>query len=159
MENIFSDRMASSSPSEQIFPAQTPIPPRYEEEEEGDEDDDYAPQLPPDLAAARANAFGTKRRTLGPARGPLPREEEEEESEDEIGPAPPPLQADAGPSAAREDAITEFMQKEAQRRQAIEVRFVHTWFVHTRSCSCFTSDTRASMYSFPSTYFTGGGAP
>ncbi|KAI0248105.1 hypothetical protein BJV78DRAFT_1131974 [Lactifluus subvellereus] len=97
--------------------------PRYEEEEEDEDEDDYAPQLPPDLAAARANASGPQRRTLGPARGPLPREEEEE-SEDEIGPAPPPppINAGAGRSDPREDAITEFMQKEAQRRQAVEVR-------------------------------------
>ena len=109
--------------------------PRYEEEEE-DEDadvdvDEYAPELPPELAAARAaNPFSgtapspcpgpgqvTPRRAIGPAaRGPLPCEEEEE---DEIGPAPPP----AGPSSdAREDAVTEFMRKEEQRRKAIEVR-------------------------------------
>jgi hypothetical protein len=105
--------------------------PRYEEEEEEDDVDDYAPELPPELAAARAggaanpSSFGsgqatTPRRTIGPAaRGPLPCEEEEEESEDEIGPAPPP----AGSSSdAREDAVAEFMKKEEQRRQAIEVR-------------------------------------
>lgn len=100
---------------------------RYEEEEEdSDEEDVYAPELPPDLAAARANANPTSsvppaaRRPIGPARGPLQREEEEEESEDEIGPAPP------GPSSSshvHEDAVIDFMQKEAQRRQAIEVRF------------------------------------
>jgi hypothetical protein len=102
---------------------------RYEEEEEdSDEEDVYAPELPPDLAAARANANPTvtssvppaARRPIGPARGPLQREEEEEESEDEIGPAPP------GPSSSslvHEDAVIDFMQKEAQRRQAIEVRF------------------------------------
>ena len=104
-----------------------PLPvPRYEEEEEEEEEEEdyYAPQLPPDLAAARANASGPQRRTLGPARGPLPCEEEEEESEDEIGPAPPPppIHAGAGRSDPREDAITEFLQKEALRRQAVEVR-------------------------------------
>jgi hypothetical protein len=133
----------------------TPLPlPRYEEEEE--DEDDYAPQLPPDLAAARAIAAGTQRRpTSGPARGPLPREEEEE-SEDEIGPAPPPLHAGAGQSDAREDAITDFMQKEAQRRQAVEVRLsTHASFtssppVFHRWHAC------APMCSFPPTYFTGG---
>ena len=105
-----------------------PVPP-YEEEEEEDDVDDYAPELPPELAAARAGGAAnpsfsssqvTPRRTIGPAaRGPLPCEEEEEESEDEIGPAPPP----AGSSSdAREDAVAEFMKKEEQRRQAIEVR-------------------------------------
>jgi hypothetical protein len=103
---------------------------RYEEEEEdSDEEDVYAPELPPDLAAARANANANPtssappaaRRPIGPARGPLQREEEEEESEDEIGPAPPP---GIGPSShVHEDAVIDFMQKEAQRRQAIEVRF------------------------------------
>jgi hypothetical protein len=117
--------------------------PRYEEEEEEEDEevdaDEYAPALPPELAATRATnpspsgsgggrdpqqrqaQAAPARRTIGPAaRGPLPREEEEEESEeDEIGPAPPP----AGRSSdARKDAVTEFMQKEEQRRQAIEVR-------------------------------------
>jgi hypothetical protein len=102
--------------------------PRYEEEEEDSDEDVYAPELPPDLAAARANANATssssvppaaRRRPIGPARGPLQREEEEEGSEDEIGPAPPPLSS----SHVHEDAVIDFMQKEAQRRQAIEVRF------------------------------------
>jgi hypothetical protein len=136
-----------------------PLPiPRYEEEEEEEDEDDYAPQLPPDLAAARASASGTQRRTLGPARAPLPREEEEE-SEDEIGPAPPPpLHAGAGQSGARGDAIAEFIQKEAQRRQAVEVR-LSTPGSFASSSPCFTSDTRASMCLFLPTYFTGGGAP
>jgi hypothetical protein len=104
--------------------------PRYEEEEEDEDEDDYVPELPPDLAAARANpSFSSSssaphaRRPIGPARGPLRREEEEEESEDEdeIGPAPLPP-AGTGSSHAHEDAVIEFMQKEAQRRQAIEVR-------------------------------------
>src|ERR1700716_721537 len=85
-----------------------PIPPRYEEEEEDEEEDVYAPELPPDLAAARANPSALPRRAIpiGPARGPLRREEEEEESEDEeIGPAPPP---GAGPSHVHEDAVIEF---------------------------------------------------
>ena len=103
--------------------------PRYEEEEEDEDEDDYVPELPPDLAAARANPTSSSssssaphaRRPIGPARGPLRREEEEEESEDEIGPAPLPP-AGTGSSHAHEDAVIEFMQKEAQRRQAIEVR-------------------------------------
>jgi len=109
-----------------------PIVPRYEEEEEEDEDEDgYTPELPPDLAAARANpnAAGARagpesaaRRAIGPARGPFRREEEEEEeSEEEIGPAPLPLPL---ATYTREDAVAEFMQKEAQRRQAIEVSCV-----------------------------------
>ncbi|KAH9964588.1 hypothetical protein BC827DRAFT_1188051 [Russula dissimulans] len=112
-----------------------PIIPRYEEEEEDDEDEDgYTPELPPDLAEARANpnASGARagpasvapapaRRMIGPARGPFRREEEEEESgEEEIGPAPPPPPSVAGRTNAREDAVAEFLQKEAQRRQAIE---------------------------------------
>jgi len=110
-----------------------PIMPRYEEEEEDDEDEDgYTPDLPPDMAEARANlnASGARagpasvapaRRTIGPARGPFRREEEEEESgEEDIGPAPPPPPSVAGRTNAREDAVAEFLQKEAQRRQAIE---------------------------------------
>ena len=122
--------MPSLPPSGATIARSTLPVPRYEEEEEEDDVDDYAPELPPELAAARAGgaanhpSFGsgqaTPRRAIGPAvRGPLPCEEEEEESEDEIGPAPPP----AGSSSdAREDAVAEFMKKEEQRRLAIEVR-------------------------------------
>ena len=125
-------------------PPSVPVLRYEEEEEESDEEDVYTPELPPDLAAARANANANAnptssvvippaaRRPIGPARGPLQREEEEEESEDEIGPAPPP---GVGPSSSHvhEDAVVDFMQKEAQRRQAIEVRlFVATVWV---SCS------------------------
>jgi hypothetical protein len=118
--------MQTQAPSA-IVAGPTAAVPRYEEEEEDSEEDTYAPELPPDLAAARANANHTTssappppaRRPIGPARGPLQREEEEE-SEDEIGPAPP---LGAGPSShVHEDAVIDFMQKEAQRRQAIEVR-------------------------------------
>ena len=117
-------------PPAQARPA-VPVP-RYEEEEEEEEEEEdedvYVPELPPDLAAARANpsvSSSHARRPIGPAlRGPLRREEEEEESEDEIGPAPlPPPPAGTASSHAHEDAVIEFMQKEAQRRQAIEVRF------------------------------------
>ena len=112
------------------MPVAAIITPRYEEEEEDEDEDVYVPELPPDLAAARANPSAAaapapappRRRPIGPAaRGPLRREEEEEESEEEeeIGPAPLP----SGPSShVHEDAVIEFMQKEAQRRLAIEVR-------------------------------------
>jgi len=104
--------------------------PRYEEEEDSEDEDVYAPELPPDLAAARANSTTSSvppaaRRPIGPARGgpsSLQREEEEEESDDEIGPAPPPGAGPASSSHVHEDAVIDFMQKEAQRRQAIEVR-------------------------------------
>jgi hypothetical protein len=124
--------MRTQAPSAIIAGRTVPVPRYEEEEEDSDEEDVYAPELPPDLAAARANANANpttssvplppaSRRPIGPARGPLQREEEEEESEDEIGPAPPP---GAGPSSSHvhEDAVIDFMQKEAQRRQAIEVR-------------------------------------
>jgi hypothetical protein len=124
----------SPLPSTTIIPPTLRVP-RYEEEEEDeedeDEDDGYAPELPPELAAARANPSGAPpqppRRTMGPAWGPLRREEEEEESEEEeeVGPPPPPPPGAGSSLAAREDAVTEFMQKEAQRRQAVEVRRRH----------------------------------
>ena len=112
-----------------------PPVPRYEEEEEEEDEDVYVPELPPDLARARANpsaaaSHSHSRRPIGPARGPLRREEEEEESEDEIGPAPlPPPPVGTASAHAHEDAVIEFMQKEAQRRQAIEVRFCGVWTV------------------------------
>jgi hypothetical protein len=145
--------------------------PRYEEEEE-DSDDVYAPALPPDLAAARANANRAPpaRGPIGPARGPLQREEEEEESEDEIGPAPPP---DTGPSSrVHEDAVIDFMQKEAQRRQAIEVRYSSPpsgfpVLVPPRVRVCFSSAMRAlctctrvfASVTYLCLSSTGGGAP
>lgn len=120
--SLSSDSVIQRPPQTDPQPSRTPVP-RYEEEEEDEDEDCYVPELPPDLAAARAGASDPPRRTLGPARGPLRREEEEEESEDEIGPLPPPP-PHAGAPDAREDAVAEFMQKEAQRRQAVEVRNV-----------------------------------
>ncbi len=151
---------AAQTPSATITPPTLSVP-RYEEEEEEEEEDadEYAPELPPELAAARANpSGGPPRRAIGPPWGPLRREEEEEESEDEIGPAPPPARH-ACASDAREDAVTEFMQKEAQRRQAIEVRlaFTHTtppfWFIFSSlRCACsnaFMHLRTCQLYSSP----------
>ncbi|KAH9177082.1 hypothetical protein EDB89DRAFT_1614721 [Lactarius sanguifluus] len=114
-----SDSVAQRPPQTDLRSSGAPVL-RYEEEEEEDEDS-YTPELPPELAAARASTSAPSRRTLGPARGPLRREEEEEESEDDVGPLPPPPpHAGAGPPNAHEDAVAEFIQKEAQRRQAVE---------------------------------------
>jgi hypothetical protein len=156
----------SSSQTPAARPPTVPIPLRYEEEEEEEEEEDvYAPELPPDLAAARANP---PRRAIpiGPARGPLRREEEEEESEDEeIGPAPP---AGAGPSHMHEDAVIEFMQKEAQRRQAIEVGVNIYIFLSGFSpvlsslcaqCACACTCTRVVSVTHFRLSSTGGGAP
>lgn len=52
---------------------------------------------------------------MGPAR-----REEEEESEDEVGPVPLPQ----GVVLEEEDGVREFLEKEEQRRKAIEVRLV-----------------------------------
>ena len=133
-------------PPAQARPAVPPVP-RYAEEEEEEDEDVYVPELPPDLARARANpssasSHSHSRRPIGPARGPLRREEEEEESEDEIGPAPLPLPPAGTASAhAHEDAVIEFMQKEAQRRQAIEVRFCGVLAV----VPCFSFPLRAFL--------------
>lgn len=96
----------------QLPPGSYSGPPRYEEEEE-EEEDDYAPALPPDLAASRS---GPPKRVLGPSMRP-DRREEEEESEDEVGPVPLPQ----GVVLEEEDGVREFLQKEEQRRKAIEV--------------------------------------
>ena len=139
--------MQTQAPSAIMVGPTVPAPRYEEEEEDSDEEDVYAPELPPDLVAARANANPTPttssvplapahapapapaRRPIGPPRGPLQREEEEEESEDEIGPAPPPGAGLSSSSHVHEDAVIDFMQKEAQRRQAIEVRrsFTTVW--------------------------------
>jgi hypothetical protein len=171
------------------MPVAAIVTPRYEEEEEDEDEDVYVPELPPDLAAARANPSAAaaappappRRRPIGPAaRGPLRREEEEEESEEEeeIGPAPLP----SGPSShVHEDAVIEFMQKEAQRRQAIEVRCVVLIdvlhlprLVPCCSFACFSAVQRGAMHLLactctrvvsllysppPLLSSTGGGAP
>ncbi|EIM92060.1 uncharacterized protein STEHIDRAFT_117150 [Stereum hirsutum FP-91666 SS1] len=101
----------------QLPPSSNPGPPRYEEEEE-EEEDDYAPALPPDLAASRSgtnSSAGPPKRVLGPSMGPA-RREEEEESEDEVGPVPLPQ----GVVLEEEDGVREFLEKEEQRRKAIE---------------------------------------
>lgn len=104
----------------------TPEAPRYEEEEE--DEDDYAPALPPDLVATRtggSNDIGSSRRVHGPAMGPM-RREEEEESDDEVGPVPLPQ----GVVLEEEDGVREFLEKEEQRRKAIEVRDESYIFLH-----------------------------
>lgn len=87
------------------------------EDAEEDEEDDYAPALPPDLAASRPVA--PARRVLGPALGPTAYANDD--SDDDVGPAPLP----AGHVYGERDAVKEFQEREERRKKAIEVCYHH----------------------------------
>ena len=81
-----------------------------------EEEEDYAPALPPHLAAAReVNA----KRVIGPARPTAtPRYEDEDDDDDDVGPMPLP----AGVALYEKDGVEEFLEREERRRKNIEVR-------------------------------------
>ena len=92
-------------------------------EAEDEDEADYAPALPPDLAVSRAShheSEGSSKRIQGPAlpsalRRSIPAFEDDD---DDYGPMPLP----AGMSAQEKDGVTEFLEKEERRRKQVEVR-------------------------------------
>ncbi|KAL0949026.1 hypothetical protein HGRIS_009121 [Hohenbuehelia grisea] len=82
---------------------------------EDDSDDDYAPALPPDLAASRA-AAGPSQTRIGPAMPTPGARYDDDDSDDDVGPMPLP----AGVHIEEPDAVTQFMQKEENRRRQAE---------------------------------------
>ena len=88
------------------------------EEEEGDEDD-YVPELPPDLAAARGgSSASTSKRVQGPSFPSGPPRPTYDSDDDDVGPMPLP----AGYAFEEKDGVTEFLEREERRRKQAEVR-------------------------------------
>ncbi|GLB36803.1 putative protein of unknown function (DUF3752) [Lyophyllum shimeji] len=99
-----------------------------------DDEDDYVPELPPDLAAAHsaagpstvemsASSSSAARRVVGPSLPSYPPTYDpklhaayEEEDDDDVGPKPLP----AGVKYAEKDAVQEFMEREERRRKEAE---------------------------------------
>lgn len=85
-----------------------------------DDEDDYVPELPPDLAAARSKQEISGKRVQGPSfPSVLPRSHYDDDGSDEdVGPMPLP----GGVVLEEKDGVTEFLEKEERRRKQIEVR-------------------------------------
>ena len=82
-----------------------------------EEEDDYAPALPPHLAAARSAGPA---KVIGPA---LPSamgmsRYEDDDDDDDVGPRPLP----AGYAVEEKDGVQEFLEREERRRKQLEVR-------------------------------------
>ena len=110
-----------SLPVGPIIPADIlakPAPPVIEDE---DDEDDYAPALPPDLAATRGAPGPStgSRQVQGPAFPPsFSTRTDDSDDEDDYGPKPLP----SGISAQETDGVREFLEKEERRRKLVEVR-------------------------------------
>lgn len=94
--------------------------------EDSDDDDCFAPALPPDLAVRRPQAGPALPSTVGPnlppsvnAFGPSTSSvPADDDSDDEYGPMPPPAGAEA---PEEEDGVKEFVEREKRRQQKLEV--------------------------------------
>ena len=84
-------------------------------EDEDDDDEDYAPALPPHLAAARD---ATARRVVGPTLPTAAPRYADDSDDDDVGPQPLP----AGVVLEEKDGVQEFMEREERRRKQLEVR-------------------------------------
>ena len=95
--------------------AKTPV----QEEEE----DDYVPELPPDLAAQRT---AQKARVLGPSLPSVTQNsyDDSEGDDDDVGPMP--LPAYLSSRQEEKSAVEEFLEREKRRQQAIEVRDINS---------------------------------
>lgn len=103
------------------------IPPEFLKaqhvEDEDEDEDDYAPSLPPDLAASR-NAAPVVYAPAKPVKGPsLPSSYyPNDDSDDDVGPRPLPPSAQGSQSEV--DGVKQFLEKEERRRQQIEVGLI-----------------------------------
>ncbi len=92
---------------------------QYNDEDEDEED--YAPALPPDLVIARGGPAGSSKQIQGPALPPsLARQRYEgsdDDEDDDYGPMPLP----AGVAFEESDGVREFLEKEERRRKQVEV--------------------------------------
>ena len=107
------------------------IPPNYAvgaPAEEEEEEDDYVPELPPDLVAQRA---AQKTRVLGPSLPSVVQDSYDDSDDEDVGPMP--LPAHLGSQQQEKSAVEEFLEKEKRRKKAIEVRgtksLLITWLI------------------------------
>ncbi|KAG6844870.1 hypothetical protein H0H87_002815, partial [Tephrocybe sp. NHM501043] len=97
-----------------------------------DDEDDYVPELPPDLVASRSTGTSApppvsnaEKRVAGPSMPAYPpiynpkyhsAYNEDDDDDDDFGPKPLP----AGVKHAQTDAVQEFMEREERRRKQAE---------------------------------------
>ena len=87
--------------------------------EKEEEEDDYVPELPPDLAAQRT---AQRARVLGPSLPSAAQNSYDDSDDDDVGPMP--LPAHLNSQQEEKSAVEEFLEREKRRQQAIEVRGV-----------------------------------
>jgi hypothetical protein len=89
------------------------------------EDDDYVPELPPDLIAAQHSA---PKRAVGPTMPSMrPRDDDDDSDDDDVGPMPLPS-AYSNSQHEEQDGVSEFLEREKRRKEAIEVCVLHVWW-------------------------------
>lgn len=114
------------------------IPSDLLKQEEEEDEDDYVPELPPDMVAGRSAgpSTSTSKRVVGPSIPSYPPTydprhhasySDGDDDDDDFGPKPLP----AGVRHAEIDPVKQFMEKEEKRRKEIEVRNMDTVFGYT----------------------------
>ncbi|PSR82983.1 hypothetical protein PHLCEN_2v5953 [Hermanssonia centrifuga] len=87
---------------------------------EDEDEEDYAPALPPDLVIARGGPAGSSKQIQGPALPPSSARqrygESDDDEDDDYGPMPLP----AGVAFEESDGVREFLEKEERRRKQVE---------------------------------------
>ena len=128
LTHLLNPPSTSKGPSVTVGPI---LPPEFlknsANKEEEEDEDDYMPELPPDLVQSRIaapSAPGPSSRQVGPSLpsyaptyDPRNYADEEDDDDDDFGPKPLP----AGMQHRQTDAVKEFMEKEEKRRKHLEV--------------------------------------
>lgn len=96
------------------IPQQSSSKPDLDSEED---EDDYVPALPPDLVAQRTS----QKRIQGPTLPSMAPRDEEDDDDDDVGPMPLPS-AYLNSLQEEQDGVTEFLEREKRRKEAIEVQ-------------------------------------
>jgi hypothetical protein len=95
--------------------------------DEDEDEDDYAPALPPDLVAQRSQPSLMQTATISTNDSKLIHHNEEEDHEDDededVGPMP--LPANLNSQEEERDGVAEFLEREKRRKKAIEVLSSH----------------------------------
>ncbi|KAJ7223508.1 hypothetical protein GGX14DRAFT_658361 [Mycena pura] len=93
------------------------LPPHAPPADDEDEEDDYAPALPPDMIASSSKTSVKGPTVPHPQRAAQPSypHDGDDDSDDDVGPRPLP----AGARAAEPDAVAEFIAKEEKRRREV----------------------------------------